>query len=641
MKYGKLTGFLAGFLLTFTPPVALAAKKAIDAQEDHSVQVMRNPGLESGKAEWTASSAPTFTLASSGSNLLTGKRSGVFNSSASGQTITGPGVVVNSSLAPGLAGRSWGFSCLLKGTATDYKLQAWDGTNVLAERVIPALSSGQRIGVTAPVTAGTTVRPRLYSQSDAADLAFDDCRVETEPTFDLSQAKSAVTGYFDTASNCEWIRSSGTNVYGAFSTDSDCPGPTIISSGVGSWSTSDTDLPQITGTNLPAGTYKFNYSVITANDATAANSIGTAVSDGSTTEGITVDLTVGGGYTYAHHSGTAVFVYTTAQTSKTFQFFGRYDGGTDLRLNNENRTTFFSVDYFPLASEQAQRFDTVGQSWQGYFPHTTCAFAKGTSPTVMGAFDDDGTCSLIQSSNTNFGTVTKNATGIAIDVPISSAGKFEVCADTVSYDGVAPTELSLQLRDSTGYIIKETSFTETGANDKHNVEVCGEWPVGSAGTKTLQLYAKSTAGAAYEINGMSGGTPSVTWRIKRINEQQPAPVLSQAVATPHAAVVNVCAFEFGGSSADSICSVSSCTIRKSTCGAPTVARLSGGDFEATFPASTFSAAPACTSSGFSWPSTNASANLITTTSTTARFQYFDDTATQRDVQANIICVGPR
>jgi hypothetical protein len=59
-------------------------------------------------------------------------------------------------------------------------------------------------------------------------------------------------------SSCNWNPTS-TGGFFAFSTNSACPGPTVIPNpGPGVVQTTDTDLPQITVNSLPAGTYQIN-----------------------------------------------------------------------------------------------------------------------------------------------------------------------------------------------------------------------------------------------------------------------------------------------------------------------------------------------------------------------------------------------
>jgi len=587
MKYGKLTGFLAGFLLIFTPPAALAAKKAIDAQEDHSIQLMKNPGLESGKADWTASSAPTFTLASSGSNLLTGKRSGVFNSSASGQTIDGPGVVVNSSLAPGLAARNWGFSCVLKGAATDYKIQAWDGTNVLAERVIPALSAAQRIGVTAPVTAGTTVRPRLRSQSDAADLAFDDCRVETEPTFDLAQAKLAVSSYFAGTASCDWTHGTAGSPT-AFGADSDCPGPTIEASTVGTWSTTDTDLPQWTVTNLPAGIYAFNITAVMVQDGLVGNVMELCLYDASTPlacqQAITHGSAVGD---YQNLTVQGSITYTDAQPSKTYHLRGTFNNGTLISLANEGNATRLVMHYTPLGTDVAKRFDTVAQSWSGY--HGGDCYLPRTGNT-FGDTDPDATCTFTTLSSTNVGSVTSALSGSdkigGIVFTPNSAGKYRVKATVQTHTGnPAGTQLNQRLYDGTT-VLAQNRITSPDINYDVVSVLEGDIVVSSVAAVTIKVQT-STDNVAYlnEIAGDGGSTPAISWSIVKLDQQQPAPVLLGSVGSASLATEYLQ------------------RLRVTNAGTPTIATQNGwvssltdlavGDFEVNILASTFSSAPQC------------------------------------------------
>lgn len=634
MKNWKLTGFLAGFFLVFgVPTTAWAVKKAIDAQEDHSVQLMSNPGLESGKAGWTASSSPTFTLASFGSNLLMGKRSGVFNSSASGQTLDSPGVVVNSSLASGIVPKPWGFSCLLKTSASDYKLQAWDGTNVLAERVVPILSSAQRIGVVAPVVAGTTVKVRLRSQSDAADMPFDDCRIETEPTFEVAQSKLAVSSYFAATANCHWTHSTSGSPT-AFSADSDCPGPTIAGSTVGTWSTADTNLPQWSVTNLPAGYYPFAVAAAITQDGAVGNAMELCLYDDTTQIACQRSITsVGGGETQTVVVQGMV-VYTDAQASKTYHLRGTYSNGTIIELQNEGTSTTFLMHHYPLGPDVAKRFDTVAQSWSGY--HGGDCYLPRTGNT-FGDTDPDATCTFTTLSSTNIGSVTSALSGGdkigGIVFTPNSAGKYRVKATVQTHTGnPAGTQLNQRLYDGTT-VLAQNRITSPDINYDVVSVLEGDIVVSSVAAVTIKLQT-STDNVAYlnEVAGDGGSTPAISWSIVKLDQQQPAPVLLGSVGSASLATEYLQ------------------RLRVTNAGTPTIATQNGwvssltdlavGDFEVNILASTFSSAPQCwcTSVNSGGSGGLCVINAVETSSVVRVRTTLAGVDTDMDV--NIFCAGP-
>lgn len=95
---------------------------------------------------------------------------------------------------------------------------------------------------------------------------------------DVDQSRVAGESNFAGTTSCSWQRTSTT--LGGFTADADCPAPVIEYSSMGTWSTTDADLPRQTVSNLPPGTYKatFIFGNISAPSNTAF-----AINDGTTT----------------------------------------------------------------------------------------------------------------------------------------------------------------------------------------------------------------------------------------------------------------------------------------------------------------------------------------------------------------------
>lgn len=124
---------------------------------------------------------------------------------------------------------------------------------------------------------------------------------------DIDSSRIAGESYFAGTAACTgWTRTSTT--VGAVATDADCPGPTVVYSSMGSWQTTDSDLPRQTINNLPPGVYKATFTVWPYTGA--PNRPVMAINDGTTTcEPIQVNQSA---TTATSQDITCTFTYTSA-----------------------------------------------------------------------------------------------------------------------------------------------------------------------------------------------------------------------------------------------------------------------------------------------------------------------------------------
>lgn len=139
-----------------------------------------------------------------------------------------------------------------------------------------------------PVILGATsngIEVASYNSSGVSvavtgDVYIDDAFVgAVDLKQDVDQSRIAGESYFAGTASCSWSRTSTT--VGAFGTDADCPGPTVATSTLGSWQTTDSDLPRQTINNLPAGTYKATFILEGLMGASVTPAF--AINDGTTT----------------------------------------------------------------------------------------------------------------------------------------------------------------------------------------------------------------------------------------------------------------------------------------------------------------------------------------------------------------------
>lgn len=166
--------------------------------------------------------------------------------------------------------------------------------------------------------------------------------VDLQASVDAS--KVAGESYFAGTASCLWTRTSAT--LGAFTTVAACPGPTVNYSSMGSWQTTDSDLPRQTINNLPAGTYKATFLVPTYSTASNTNSL--TINDGSTT---CQAIVANSGASAGQGVVSCVFTYNSSG-NRVFELYGASISST---INIENNTatvknTKFTLEYFGNSS---------------------------------------------------------------------------------------------------------------------------------------------------------------------------------------------------------------------------------------------------------------------------------------------------
>lgn len=548
-----------------------------------------DPDFEAGGASWSASGG-SYTIATSGANWIANTRTAVFNSSASSQTLTSTAVTIASSLFPGLASGNGFVSCFFKTTATDYKIQAYDGTNVLGERTIPALGSATEIGAAFPIPSSGTVAIRIISASDAADLAVDNCYLGSLRAEGAAQAGLVASGYIEGGASCIWSVTS--TVMAAFPTTANCVGPTVeFNPGPGTLITTDTDLPQFTVNNLPPGLYRASMSF----DGYGSGTVKQVwdLYDGTTASGqFGVDATVA--TTHVPVTLNGQFSYTTSG-NRTFQLRGASVSGSNsvaARSDTPSQRLQFSLYRFPTAAEGSFRFDQVANSWSGYHD-STCAWAR--TNVAYGDPTADTTCALVERTNTNFGTVVSALSGSdklpGITWTPTRAGKYEVCASFASTQSSVNAQAAYQLTDGTTVVMEgdnQDSSATTGTTVRMH---CGQYRAASTAAVTLKLQSKASAGST-TITNIFTGVPVIEWAIKQIDVALPAPLVVGGIVSSSSGVRAVEAAVVATTNDTTACTSGTCTLfNASSTTWLTATRASAGNYNLVF--SGFSGKPVC------------------------------------------------
>lgn len=334
----------------FIGSLSFAQAKRVEAISDvqgieNLENILPNPSFDKNSASWTATGF-TASAATTGPNLGRGARSLVVDMDTTNDLIETASITIPNYMKSQL-GMGW---CrflnpnLTGGSTTDYQLRVTDGstalTDISATNLIPGTASFQRHSQYFLFPSSGSVRLQIRAMSGTvSEMAVDDCYLGLAPNYPQFVGNS----YFPVTGGCDWQRTNTT--LGAFGTTAACPGPTVEASKIGTWQTTDADLPKQTINNLPPGRYVVTVTLGTSMSTGAG--IGTfTISDGTTTSG----RGHGTNNTSDIIGSTVVgsFEYTTT-ANRTFEVFGAASANT-VNINNsagQERLTF-TIVWYPL-----------------------------------------------------------------------------------------------------------------------------------------------------------------------------------------------------------------------------------------------------------------------------------------------------
>jgi len=603
-------------LLMFT---ASASASLVDVDKAFLVNqnLLTNPGFENGRAQWVAS-AGTFAAVTSGTNLLTGRSSVTWDSSAAAQTLTSVAVTI----PQGRYGQNGIAYCAIQtpsGLAT-HTINVFDGTNLIATNAVTSSQFPTRASVNFIFPSSGTIAIRISSvDADEPLIAIDDCYLgEATNLTNVSQATFAGTSFFaGTASCAGWTRTSVT--LGAFATDADCPGPTVQSALIGTWATTDVNLPEQTITNLPPGRYKAKFNIVNYGSASTAASF--AINDGTTTCRGT-----GGSMATTINAQTIVecwFNYTATQASVSFEIFAASTSGT-VTLDNAvtspvNTNVVFSLERWPLSSEQAFTADIVnwkldlnisganpdlGASAQSAYIAPSNASLTMVVNTAKGSASAGISCSSTNDAAVGALTCSAGSEEIGFVANFPRAGLVEVChsfghAGTVSGSGdLAATFQIIRTANGSQTIVEEggervpSRIVLAGLTVMHPIKVCGTFQIPTAAKHTIRLMYEQTIVATVSSNliiadaAVANGQRDVKITARYIDQSMPSPLVRNGVVTASAGAsfiggaavssTDVVSGETGGDWINGNCT--NATAGRATC---------------TFVTGTFTSAPSC------------------------------------------------
>jgi len=595
-----------------------------------------NPDFEGGTGSWTASGG-SFTIATSGSNLLFDLRSGVFNASAASQTLSNALVAVPN----GLKNNSGVASCWFKTTATDYKLQVYNGSTVLAENTIPALSDPAQVYVPFVFPSSGSVQARIISQSDAADIAIDNCFLGESVGRELIQA--AFFGSAVDQASCQYSNSTS----GSFQDMPQATGTCGVYTYTGGLSASGLAGPQPSFqiADMPAGDYQITVTGVfaCANDA-ATQDCAFALYDGTTRydpQG-TLDSENGG------FGAVPVLSFLVSKgassTNQVFRIQSYVSTQATINVDGSAGTSksplSFKVIRFPSKSEQAQRVNEQ-PSWAA---SKIVASGPTTSlNTTAASFTTLSHADFAAMTKTYLGSaaVCSNANDVCMKVGKLKQGVYEVKYNGALYSGTSD-DCGFRMFDGTSSIGAFRNVSQTAQHgapgfqgilvvdsDVYDKEI------------SLQAFRSSGAGAgcsAYFDTLATGG--EVQFSIIPIGMSISDLILKNSKQIINPTQYNEVTFRFA-SGAD--CSSDPCTIDYQSGGLSAVNRTGVGSYRYVFNAGVFAQAPVCvgtygSSAGFVFGSFGAG---NTYSATQFELSTLDAANAGQDSRGFVTCSGPK
>jgi hypothetical protein len=619
--------------LLFWQP-AFAVLYNSDKTQIFNKNLLVNGGFESGTSNWTASAG---TFATTTTSPMIGAVHATWDAAASGNTLTSTAVTIPA----GMYGRNMVASCLFttaSGTAT-HEIQAYDGSNVLSETTVTSSTTPSRASANFVAPSSGSLSLRIYANADEPSVAIDDCYLGPAEGYNVGQVSQAQfvgsLTYANTAS-CVWTTTSTT--LGSFAADADCPTPTVV----GQASAPGTKIPAAVFSNLGPGRYELQVKFQTEK---------TAVTNGWYAEVYNGTSGLAGYYGFVNNINNilpaeinAHFELTTATSSVTYEIRGKVETTGTLSIRNDltaspgGQAVTFTLYKFPSTQEIAYTPDKLANSWAGY--HGIGCQWDRTNTALGDVTDDASGCTLTETVNKNFGTVsTSGSVSPAITFTPTRAGTYYACATFVLASTATNPFVEAQLTDGTTVVATSgvRYIGSTGVSDGSSVSLCGLYPVTSVSAKTLKVQTASSTGLA-RILAPSVVRATLEWSIFQIDQSMPMPLMANSVVSPSSGVLQV----VGAIVATSTGTASTVTQTGSWISSYT--NTGTGDYTINAVANTFSAAPMCTCS--TYDSSSFYCTVVSTTSSAMRFRQSNAAGTLVNGSGaglgfSVVCVGPK
>lgn len=403
------------------------------------INILLNASFEDPLTDGWNNSGGTFSQQTYTNPTESNTKFARFVASGSGQYVETDLTVVPDFLGAGCQAQFEKYATVTDGA---WKIVVLDASsNVLATQNFNQ-SGGASTFISTPLLsfpcplAAATFKLRIESLAAATidfDLAYGG---GNKNTVDIAQSRFAGSAYYAGTTNCQWQVTSA--VYSDYATDADCPAPTIVSSSLGQWSTTDANLPQFTINNLPAGRYVGHARMTITPGSTGATAC-SRLTDG-TTNGQAACSYTSGAVVASTHTVSIDVTYATAGT-RTFKIQGRVNVADINIINtgvNGDGVEFF-LAYYPsdsqtaVTSEQSGWFidANIGGANPSLGTANVASYTEITNASLDMVLNAGSASALIPCSSTNASTgltcsVGNEGVGVVFNPPY--AGYFDVCS---------------------------------------------------------------------------------------------------------------------------------------------------------------------------------------------------------------------
>lgn len=426
--------------------------------ETGSQNLLSNPGFEHSTVgtDWNVTNG---TLTASGSAPF-GSFSGTFSGSVANgniQSLTGSGTAQ--------AGLNCLVSAFVKTASSNVQLCAIHNGTLNTNLCVNVNSNNTWAQYQIPTVcdAVSTVARIRITTSVSTTFDADNVFVGVNPNFgSVAQAQLAGESYFAGTASCSWSR--GSTTIGAFGATAACPGPTIVKQNIGSWATTDSDLPRQTITNLPPGDYKVTFIAAQAMGAIAASAL-------TITDGITTCQPIKSNESnaaYWNQTVSCLFSYSQTQSSVSFELQAASASSTVFIQNTMASAPAASglrlqVEYYPPASSIVTT-NNQDYDWTAYTP-TSPNGSFGTLTNVVAYHKRQGSDLLIRARFTT-GTLAASEARISLPTGLTSSstiGTLETCG-SVNHNYGFGTVPSVLIEPSVSYVTFGGIASGGGAN---------------------------------------------------------------------------------------------------------------------------------------------------------------------------------
>lgn len=601
--------------------------------ETGNQNLLSNPGFEhvTTLTAWTASGGTTAN------GTMLGSKSLLWNSSASAQTLTSTALTI----PVGLFARNAEAACLIRtptGTAT-HLLQAWDGTNVLAERSVGSSTSAVQTALNFVMPSSGTIALRLRSvASDEPEIDIDDCYLG--PARNISQVSQAsfFAGMEQAgASGCSYSQntSTGINNWVALGTGTGCNAWTVS----GAATAVGTNDHRITLTNVPPGHYDIIFTgAVPKGTSASSGQCSYRLHDGTTSYQPQVVGVGAASYLTAPQLRFGV-TYTTAQSSVTLRLEAADDHNSTCGIDNSaaglnaswrvlrfpsQTQTLASVDTTP--ADGAVRVTGLGNhSLTNSITWTTANSAAFATRTLIGRA---------------VAPATANDMGVRMNgLP---AGRYLVTASGPMYlDGTSANgSCHWRLWDGTTAIGTQRSSegSVSGATEDSSGTISGVVEYAGVGDREIVVQVRQ-ASATAGFNCVTGTIISddrFTISVVPISQNLPTPLLVGSVTSNSAGVERV-------ERATITCATASSITAQSGSWISSVGNRTSGRCDITLAAGIFASTPTCVANfrDASGPN-NTFSNSGASSATAVRLNCINSgSACAFDFTTELICMGPR